>query len=418
MSDNKISDDDLNLSARREDSVLGLQSEQISVAPATGGRAVKSIFNPANQNRIVLYGASGLLLISVLFYVYSSLAEEDVIPAGGAGVVKSGKVYTSENNNPSPLQREEAERYNNEALKQVQANDKTAHPVIVTDGGESNPFEPVREIKRPERLSDAGKTEQPKSSKGGDRPQQNFREIDALVRDLIEAEGASRPRLYAVDWTYEQPSSKSVAVTAGEQPSQNYEDSASASGCKNPFVRAASMHMATTDIALNSDIGGPVSLTIRSGRLRGAQLLGTFERKEEWLRMELNKIVTENETIPIKAIGLDMETTLNAVQGEVDRHILYRYGWWGVGTILKAVGKAAEENVDSDIYISDGTVVESTAENSAREMKIALGSLGQDLGDVMRDRIDRPITVTLKVNDEVGVFFLSDACPSKTRSNG
>ena len=170
------------------------------------------------------------------------------------------------------------------------------------------------------------------------------------------------------------------------------------------------MFMATADLALNSDVGGPVSLTIRNGRLRGAQLLGKFERKEEWLRMDLNKLVTSSETVGVEAIGLDMNTTLNAVEGKVDRHIMYRYGWWGVGSVLAAIGKAAESNADKTVFATEGVIVENMKSETSRETKIALGSLGQDIGDVMQDRINRPITVSVKVGDEIGVFFLDDVC--------
>src|SRR5688500_15476676 len=114
------------------------------------------------------------------------------------------------------------------------------------------------------------------------------------------------------------------------------------------------MFMATTDLALNSDDGGPVSLAIRNDKLRGSQLLGKVERKEEWLRVELNRLVTPEKAVAVEAIAPDMETTLNAVQGDVDNHTLYRYGWWGFGSVLKAVGKAAEMNADSQVIISNG----------------------------------------------------------------
>lgn len=82
----------------------------------------------------------------------------------------------------------------------------------------------------------------------------------------------------------------------------------------------------------------------------------------------------------------------------------------GVGTVLKAIGKAAEANADSEIVVSNGTALESTKSDSSRELKMAVGSLGEDLGSVMQDRINRPITVSLKVNDEVGIYFLDDVC--------
>ncbi|HHK5135090.1 TPA: hypothetical protein ACQT1F_003388, partial [Pseudomonas aeruginosa] len=89
-----------------------------------------------------------------------------------------------------------------------------------------------------------------------------------------------------------------------------------------------------------------------------------------------------------------------------------RYGWWGLGAVLSAVGKAAENNANEQVIVSDGAVVTSAQQDSSRELKMALGSLGQDLGDAFKDRINRPITVSLKVNEQVGVYFLDDVCAS------
>lgn len=178
------------------------------------------------------------------------------------------------------------------------------------------------------------------------------------------------------------------------------------------------MTMATTDMALNSDVGGPVAVTIRSGPLRNAQLIGGFERAETWLRINLNRLVTADETLSISAIALDMDTTLNAVEGDVDRHIMERYGWWGIGTVLNAIGKAAESNADSRIVVSDGTVIQDMESDSKRETKIALGELGQDLGEIMQDRLNRPITVSLNVGDEIGIFFLDDVCSEMPTPSG
>jgi hypothetical protein len=220
------------------------------------------------------------------------------------------------------------------------------------------------------------------------------------------------PAVYTVEWDYRAPgnNANNGELEQVNEVSTADESDVSNSKCSNPATRAATMFMATTDIAVNSDVGGPVSLTIRNGKLRGAQLLGTFERKEEWLRMELTSLVTDDHTVQVDAIGLDMDTTLNAVQGDVDRHIMYRYGWWGFGTILGSIGKAAEANSDSNVTITNGAVVETTASNTARELKMALGALGEGLGAAFQDRLNRPITVSLNVNDEVGVFFLNDVC--------
>lgn len=418
-----ISDDDLNLNADVNDR-LGEKNyaNQAYVGPVRGADGIKAIFRPANRKRLLPYAACAVLLLGAGIWVFFSLDEEEAL-RGGVGTVRAQKVQTAVNQNPSQTQVEEAARYNEVELAKEQVKDPTLHPVIVTSSEPvTNPFEKKQELERPRKISETGRTTQPSTAGNASNSEQpvNYSEMDDLIKQLIAAEGEKMPESYSVDWKYRAASTveQDASVTGSAENSGHYADAgASGSGkCKNPATRAATMYMATADMALNSDVGGPVALTIRNGRLRGAQLLGSFERKEEWLRMDLNKLVTADHTVNVVAIGLDMDTTLNAVQGEVDRHLMYRYGWWGFGTILKAVGKAAELNADSDVVVSNGTVVESTKASSSRELMLALGSLGGDMGEAFQDRLNRPITVSLKVNDEVGVFFMDDVCLPEAKS--
>jgi hypothetical protein len=418
-----ISDDDLNLNADMNDR-LGEKAYagQAYVGPVRGLDGMKAIFSPANRKRLFAYAATAVLVLGAGIWVFFSFDVEEAL-RGGVGTVRAPKVQTEVNQNPSQTQLEEAARYNEVELAKEQEKDPTLHPVIVTSPEPvANPFEKKQDLERPRKISETGRTTQPSAASNNRNSEQpvNYNEMDDLIRQLIAAEGEKMPESYSVDWQYRAASAgaEDVGANGPAESSGDYADAAvSGNGkCKNPATRAATMYMATADMALNSDVGGPVALTIRNGRLRGAQLLGSFERKEEWLRMDLNKLVTPDHTVGVEAIGLDMETTLNAVQGEVDRHVMYRYGWWGFGTILKAVGKAAELNADSDVVVSDGTVVESTKSSSSRELKLALGSLGEDMGSAFQDRLNRPITVSLNVNDEVGVFFMDDVCLPDTNS--
>ncbi|MDH0959049.1 hypothetical protein EGJ86_19500 [Pseudomonas sp. o96-267] len=413
MSDKKIKDDDLNISATTNERIGEQAYEaQETVAPVRGTTAVKAIFAPANRKRLLAYGGAGVLVLAALTWVFFSLEEQEVVQ-GGQSRVRGASLQARTNENPSAIQRAEADRYNADVLPEKQEKDPSAHPVIVTENADANPFEPKKQFKRATKLSEVGTSErqqtQPQAqAQRGNRKSDENKGMDDLLKSLIDAEGAKVPSSYSVEWAYAQPKSGGNAKAADAKNGEPGKDSNKK--CANPATRAATMYMATADIALNSDVGGPVSLTIRNGRLRGTQLLGEFERKEEWLRMTLKTIVTDEHTLPVEAIGLDMDTTLNAVQGDVDRHILYRYGWWGFGTVLSAIGKAAEANADSDVVITNGAVVESTSSDAQREMKMALGSMGDSIGAAFQNRINRPITVSLKVNDEVGVFFLKDVC--------
>lgn len=410
---NKITDDDLNLSADNTDRLgeQGYEGQQYA-GPVRGGAGVKAIFAPSNRKRLISYLVAGSIIIVSLAWVFVSFDEQDVA-RGGSGKIQTSGVQTQKNQMPSEIQRQEAERYNADILPQKQVDDPTAHPLILTDVESENPFERKERLRSPGKISEIGQTEdKPRKVASADPEVINYKAMDDLIRSLIEGEGANMPASYTVEWDYKAPNNN-ANTGALAQVSETSDSGGSAdesSKCSNSATRAATMFMATADIALNSDVGGPVSVTIRNGKLRGSQLLGKFERKEEWLRMELNTLVTDDHTLPVEAIGLDLETTLNAVQGEVDRHIMYRYGWWGFGTVLSAMGKAAEANSDSNVTITNGAVVETTAANASRELKMALGALGEGIGSAFQDRINRPITVSLNVNDELGIFFLNDVC--------
>jgi hypothetical protein len=418
MSDFK--EEDLHLTATVDDR-HSYDSGYADVGPVRGGSALKAIFNPANKMRLVFMGIAAAFLVVVLFSVTVGFDEPEQgnrsLSASQTGRVNINGSIEGDSN--SLIQQEERRRYNEDVLPTIQETDPTAHPLLNAEVNDYrveevdvNPF-PVEEEGKPRNVSEAlgvESSERPQRS----RQQTDYRSVDSLIQGLIEQEGEGRrPQLSAVSWTYEVADQATPSSGAGfSQPVQNTQaaNESAADSCKPYLARAGNMVMATTDLALNSDVQGPVSVTIRSGRLRGAQLIGAFERAETWLRINLTKMVFEDETKAISAIALDTQTTLNAVEGQVDRHLLYRYGWWGVGTTLKAIGKAAEMNVDSETYVSDGTVIQDTTSDSSREAKIMLGQLGQDMGDVFQDRLSRPITVSLRVGDEVGVFFMDDVC--------
>lgn len=393
------------------------QRDAIYAEPVRGAGALKGLYAKGNRKRLYVY--VGVFFALFVALVYTFMGAENPTDRGGDGVVRGGQVTGRDVDRRSIVDREEAERYNTEQLAREQEENIYAHPVILTDVGEAeddySPFAEQTNLKTPTRLSETGNTQannsqQTQGAQAEYYDEEAYRSADDLARILIEGE-AVVPVVQTVSWTYAYP--KNNQVEQGGAGGGGVDGGNETSSCVVSLARAGSMAMATVDIALNSDVGGPASITINSGKLRGSRLIGSFERKEEWLRLEFDKMVTPDETIGVSAIALDLDTTLNAVQGQVNRHTLYRYGWWGVGTALSVAGKAAETNQDKVVVMGDnGLVTESSTKDSQRALIMALGELGNEIGDVMRDRINRPITVTLKTGDEVGVFFMDDVCLS------
>lgn len=302
MSENAISDDDLNLGVQKGDRIADA-SGHIPIGAANGKQSLKSIFSPANRTRLIASSAAAVMLVSVLAYVSMGVKREDVVAAGGTGQVKSARVSADSNTEPSKLQQEEADRYNENLARRQAEGETGGHPVILTG---ANPFEPVSQATTPDKISDMGRAEKVQAGtsqqQGQQRAQaqQNLAAMDDFLKDLIKAEGEQRPGLYSVEWSYSQPGAGKTQDAAAATKVASYDESITgqvSSRCASPLLRAGSMLMATTDLALNSDVGGPVALTIRSGQLRGSQLIGKFERKEEWLRMELDRMVTPSATL-------------------------------------------------------------------------------------------------------------------------
>lgn len=422
MSD--IRDEELNIGADDSGSIRATDS--IVAEPVRGVSALKGLYAKSNRKRLYVY--IGVFSFLFLVLIYTFFGAENPALKGGASDVQSGKLSSRRVEQGTLIDQEEAERYNNEQLAREQAENPYAHPLVTTNSQDLeedySPFAEESNLKVPTRLSESGSTESRESQQGRSNAyaeseeyydENAMRSADNLARILIDSESVV-PTLDKVSWAYARPArnkNDAVASVSGEVDGVDGNDTKS---CSVVAARAGSIAMATVDLALNSDVGGPASLTIRNGKLRNYRLIGAFERKEEWLRLELNKLVAPDQTIGVSAIALDVDTTLNAVSGNVNRHTMYRYGWWGFGTVLSAVGKASAANANNDVYISDGVVAQSSKKDTAREIKMAVGSLGEDIGEIMRDRINRPITVTLKSGDEVGVFFLDDVCLESTNN--
>lgn len=172
-----------------------------------------------------------------------------------------------------------------------------------------------------------------------------------------------------------------------------------------------------SNIALNSDIQGPVSLIVLGGEHDDAKLIGKSTRVDEYMRLELDTMVlADGKECQIDAIALDKKTTYAAIQSHVDNHVLYRYGWWGLGTVLSAIGKASEKNANQQLVLTgQGVAVQTTQADAQREAKMAAGELGQEIGRVMQRRIDTPSTVYVDKNEQVGIFFLKSVLKSQCR---
>jgi hypothetical protein len=193
------------------------------------------------------------------------------------------------------------------------------------------------------------------------------------------------------------------------------ENGNSSGTCESPLVKGGEIVYAKTDIALNTDYQGPVRMTFLSGKISGYIGMGSFELNELGAMMKL-KIETiidpDGQTYSVSSWVLDPQTTLWAMASNVDRHIIYRYGGFGLGAVLSSFAALAENrSQQSEIVTPDGTRSTTNRDPDGKQVTwTVLGELGGLFEDVFRSAINRPITVTLDPEEEAGVLFENTVC--------
>ena len=192
--------------------------------------------------------------------------------------------------------------------------------------------------------------------------------------------------------------------------------------CEHPLVRGGEIRYAQTDIALDTDFQGPVRMTFLEGNLRGYTGMGTFELNELGAKMKL-KIDTlfdpDGQNYQVSGWVLDPNTTLWAMSSEVDRHIIYRYGGFGLGVVLGAFKTLAENRATiSQTVTPDGTVSEQTRDPDGKQVTwTVLGEFGELFEEAFRENLNRPITVRLHPDEEAGVLFENTVCELNTKTS-
>lgn len=191
--------------------------------------------------------------------------------------------------------------------------------------------------------------------------------------------------------------------------------------CEYPLVKGGEIRYGVNDIALNTDFQGPVKITFLDGNLRGYVGMGSFELNELGARMKLRIeqiFDPDGNAYSVSGYVLDPQTTLWAMASNVDYHIIYRYGGYGLGTIMSAFQILAENRSQiTEVTTDDGrTITENRDPDGKQVTWTMIGEFSELFEEAFRDNINRPITVTLDPNTEVAVLFEETVCELNNES--
>lgn len=255
------------------------------------------------------------------------------------------------------------------------------------------------------------------------RQSDSYRVSLALLKRVADqgmaAQGSFTPLLTPAVLTDKQ--SGNAAQNVGASPGQALTSAAGSSTLTSaqlnppkPLLRAGEVTFANTDIALNSDYSGPITATIREGKFSGARLMGqkSLERDAVVIRFNTLSPADGTASFPVQAYAVSLGDAksfgLSALQGDTDYHVFERYVLPGAISFVQAFGLSASQK--GSTAVTDNGSVGTTTPGLTRSdrVAVALGSAMTPLMNDIRQRGQRPITVSLPAGTEIGIMFGTD----------
>jgi len=193
--------------------------------------------------------------------------------------------------------------------------------------------------------------------------------------------------------------------------------SATASG---NIIKAGTIMFAVLDTGINSDEPSPILAHIVNGPLKGAKLVGSFQRRDQRVVVSFSLLNASNypNSISINAVAIDPNTARTALADSVNNHYLLRYGTLFASSFLSGLSQAIQSSGSTQTNSLILPVITRDKLNTADKMQVALGNVGTQYAEQMKGNFNTPPTVKVNAGAGIGILFMSDlSLPIKTQSN-
>lgn len=177
---------------------------------------------------------------------------------------------------------------------------------------------------------------------------------------------------------------------------------------------------AVFDIAINSDINGPVMGEIVQGPANGYKVFGIYSKLpyDNSMGIKFNKVVSPaGDSFPIEGYAIDPNTTEQALSGDTDYHALSRTG--GILALsfigaLQGFGQAIAQNAQATTTTTTGvtSTISKNALTSAQIGGIAAGAAANAVAPALQPFVKdatRPNTIHIKRNQPFGLLVVSSS---------
>ncbi|MAI63271.1 MAG: hypothetical protein CL600_00050 [Alteromonas sp.] len=175
------------------------------------------------------------------------------------------------------------------------------------------------------------------------------------------------------------------------------------------LIPATKIEYAQTLTQANSDVDGPVLAELVTGPLKGARLLGSFSKEEEWLVIEFSTAVLDDVSYPISAIVLDPDTTLPAMATDINRRWFRRVILPTAAAFIEGMGSAVAQTSGTTVSVQAETVTEETEDlDTEEELGKAVEEAAREISEIIDEEgSDVETQVIVRSGTPIGVLFLS-----------
>lgn len=185
-------------------------------------------------------------------------------------------------------------------------------------------------------------------------------------------------------------------------------------------IKAGDIMFAVLETGINSDEQSPIMAKIVDGPLKGARLLGRFDRVKERvvLSFSLMSLPWLPKSVSMNAVAIDPDTAKTALAHHVDSHFLLRYGGLFAASFLSGLATAISESGSTIEAVGLFPQKSMPILSSGQKALVALGEVGTQFSSVLREKVNTPPTVEVFQGSGIGVLFMSDlSVPKKPQKN-
>ncbi|MDR2422724.1 MAG: hypothetical protein LBE01_05030 [Deltaproteobacteria bacterium] len=179
-----------------------------------------------------------------------------------------------------------------------------------------------------------------------------------------------------------------------------------------PALRPGDLLAASLTLAVDSDVPTPALAAVTLGPLKGAKLLGKFDKGETGAVLTFNRLIpVDGPALALEALAVDPKTSKAAIASRVDSHFFQRWGGLLASGFLEGFGTALGDR-GGRVYSNGEILFEDRPEKTVADASLeALGQVGRAAGEQFRKGFDRPPTVHVNAGQPLGILILSVGQP-------